>query len=158
MTFAQTLAATIRIGTHAAGVAGFVASAIVVAIIADDFMETKLSFVLAVSAMVAATATMALFWRWLTPTPTGFSYWRAGLAGALSAISSSMLMWLPTIAFTFQPVVGMLAEKSEMHLLLPGILYLSVMTIVFSGWVTVPAAIVAACLVTLWARRRMETP
>lgn len=146
---------TIRTGTIAAGAAGLVASVIVVFLVTDDFTRSRFSLVMSLSAMVCASLTTTLFWRWLAPTRSGFSLWRASIAGALSAIASSFLMWPPVFLFALEPLKERLAETSEMGLVGPGILYLSFLTLIFTGWLTVPLGIVAAGLVTVWARRRI---
>jgi hypothetical protein len=147
----------VRKATWLALLAGFVASTLAVVFVNEDFLQNTGMMMLASGAIVGGTVTMPLFWRWLVPAQGGFGIVRSVIAGGLSAILASMLMW--PVAVSLLMGDGLDADISMIGAIRSGAaisLYFAVLTNIFVGWITIPLGMVASVLVTLWARRRMR--
>lgn len=146
---------TVRTGTWLAAAAGLIASAVAVGAIIGEAIDAGFLLVLGGPAMIGATISMALFWRWLAPTERGFSLGRSALGGALSAIVSSIVMWPPIFFYLLAPTLDVGAGIAGVAGLIMAMIYFGMFALIFSGWITVPLGIVAALAVTFWARRRI---
>jgi len=143
----------VREATWLAPLAGLVASTLAVLIINEDILGDSEMMMLASGAIVGASVTMPLFWRLLVPVQDGFGIVRSVIAGALSAIASSIVMW-PLALFLLMGD-GFDADVSFVGALWRGAgvsLYFAVLTNIFFGWITIPLGMLASVLVTLWAR------
>lgn len=145
----------VREATWLAPLAGFVASTLAVLLINEDIVGNSEMMMLASGAIIGASLTMPLFWRLLVPMPDGFGIVRSLVAGALCAISASILMW--PLALFLMMGDGFDADVSFVGALWRGAgvsLYFAVLTNIFVGWITIPLGMAASVLVTLWARRQ----
>lgn len=148
----------VREATWLAPLAGCAASTLAVVFVNEDIFENSGMIILASGAIVGGTVTMPLFWRWLVPAQDGFGTARSVIAGALSAISASMLMW--PVAVVVLMGDGLDADISTIGAIKSGAavsLYFAVLTNIFVGWITIPLGMAASVLVTLWARHRMRS-
>lgn len=159
MAFAARYEDIVRSGTQFAAVAGFVASALAVFIITDDFLGSGQLLVLSLSAIIGGTLSMAAAWRWLVPGHDGFGMWRAVGAGAVSAIAASVFMWLVAfVAFLSDLASDPLSVIEMIRRSLMLSFYFAIIGNILVGWITIPLGIAAACVVTAWAQRRIEAP
>jgi hypothetical protein len=159
MAFAARYEDTVRTGTLFAAIAGFLASALAVFIITDDFIGSGQIQIISLSAIIGGTASMAAAWRWLVPGHDGFGMWRAVGAGAVSAIASSVFMWLIAfVAFLSEMASDPLSIIEMIRRALMLSFYFAIIGNILVGWVTIPLGIAAACVVTAWAQKRIETP
>ena len=145
----------VREATWLAPLAGFVASTLAVLFVNEDILGSSDMMMLSFGAIVGGTVTMPLFWRWLVPAQDGFGIVRSIFAGALSAISASILMW--PAALVLLAGDGFDVDVSLIGAIWRGAavsLYFALLTNIFFGWITIPLGIVASVLVTLWARRQ----
>ena len=145
----------VREATWLAPLAGFVASALAALFVNEDILESTDMMMVASGAVVGGTLTMPLFWRLLVPLQDGFGIVRAVFAGALSAISASILMWPAALVLLLGD--GFDADVSLIGAIWRGAgisLYFALLTNIFFGWITIPLGIVASVLLTLWARRK----
>lgn len=148
----------VREATWLAPLAGFVASTLAVLFVNEDIVADPEMMMLASGAIIGATVTMPLFWRWLVPVPDGFGIVRSVFAGALSAISASILMW--PAALVLLAGDGFDVDVSLIGAIRRGAavsLYFALLTNIFFGWITIPLGMIASVLVTLWARRQVIT-
>jgi len=148
----------VREATWLAPLAGFVASTLAVLFVNEDILENSEMMMVAAGAVAGGTLTMPLFWRWLVPAQNGFGMVRSVFAGALSAISASILMW--PAALVLMAGDGFDVDVSLFGAIWRGAavsLYLALLANIFFGWITIPLGITGSVLVTLWARRRIHS-
>lgn len=146
----------VRKATWLALLAGFVASTLAVFFVNEDIFENSDMMMVASGAIIGGTLTMPLFWRWLVPVHDGFGIVRSVFAGALSAISASILMW--PAALVLMAGDGFDADVSLIGAIWRGAavsLYLAFLANIFFGWIMIPLGMAGSVLVTLWARRHM---
>lgn len=155
--FALRYEQAVKAGVTYALLAGFLSSSFCVILIVHDFWRMKAMMILGASAIIGATVSMPLFWRWLTPGRDGLAMWRGAAAGACSALIASVAMW-PGVVFYFfgdaldirenffDAIIGSLRVS----------LFFGIMSVLLTGVITVPVGVAAACLATWRARRVLE--